>query len=213
MCVFSIFVILEKDKIELNSSFEISTKYEVNNTLNENCQYIHETPFAFCGESKINDCRNCLRESCSLIQCGQEEEDYVNHLDKFTTLYELCVPLSITDKKKKTLCKNFKGVNTYRQYNECIVENSEKYKSSRFDIYLCIILVIMIFSIIVIYYNVYIIKKKEMPFSPPFFLPELIFPTLYKKNNKMKNDEEKGFKRVSSTNSTNSYNNNIYNNI
>lgn len=204
MCVFSIFIIFEKENYGKRSSFKISTNYILNNKLNENCQYIHETPFAFCGESKLYDCRNCLRESCSLIQCGKEEEDSVNHFDNFETFYEICVPLSITDKKKKSLCKNFYGANTYRQYNECKFDINHNLQSSKSEIYIIIIFLILICSFFVIYYNVYLIKKRQMPFSPPGILPELLFPKPSEESKRMKSDDEKAFKHINQ-NSLNNY--------
>lgn len=76
MCVGSIFIVVHKsfspepeDDNTVNYSFVISSDY----VKGENCSYIHETPFAYCGESDIDDCRNCKRQGCTVIQCGTED--------------------------------------------------------------------------------------------------------------------------------------------
>ena len=195
MCVYSIYIIAQKENLNLPVSFKASIDYIETNS-NGSCQYIRESRYAFCGESKLSECRNCKRESCSLIQCGVENDD-ADHIDNFKTLYELCVPLSITDKKKKKICRNFNGVNTYRAYNECFFDNFNKFQFLTYDIYIVIILIILAVSFIIIYYNVYLIKKKQEPFSPPQILPKIFFPSYNSDYERMKSDDDRMMKHTS----------------
>ncbi len=68
MCVSNIYIYAIK-KFELENaeySFNISTSI----ITGENCSYIHENKFAYCGESNLDDCKNCKRQGCTVIECG-----------------------------------------------------------------------------------------------------------------------------------------------
>jgi hypothetical protein len=78
MCIPTIYVNVQK---AFNSnpeadgtteySFEISSEYVSWGS----CSYIHENAFAYCGESNLEDCRNCKRQGCTIVQCGNEVKD------------------------------------------------------------------------------------------------------------------------------------------
>ena len=51
-----------------NASYDISSEY----VIGENCAYIHQTPYAYCGESNLDECRNCQRQGCTIIECGMD---------------------------------------------------------------------------------------------------------------------------------------------
>jgi hypothetical protein len=51
-----------------DASYDISSEY----VIGENCAYIHQTSYAYCGESNLNECRNCQRQGCTVIECGND---------------------------------------------------------------------------------------------------------------------------------------------
>jgi hypothetical protein len=55
MCISSLYIYLIKQDESAQSTVDISTDY----VLGENCVFIHQTPYAYCGESNLEDCRNC----------------------------------------------------------------------------------------------------------------------------------------------------------
>ena len=67
----------------------------------------------------MEQCRKCQNIICSSIQCGKDVDNPVDYIDDFQTYNELCMPRNISDKRKKNMCKNFNGVNTYRAFYEC----------------------------------------------------------------------------------------------
>ena len=89
MCIKAIYINVKRSNFPksddnnstvVESSLNLSVDYMQGDS-NENCKYIHETPFAFCGESNLDDCRNCRRPSCTVIQCGYEASS--ENLEKF----------------------------------------------------------------------------------------------------------------------------------
>ena len=89
---------------------------------------------------------------------------------------ELCLPRNISDRRKKFMCKNFNGVNTYRIYYECDYNANYNFSFMTSEFYLFIVLIILVVSFIIIYYNNYLIKKKQKPFNLPSIFPETLFP-------------------------------------
>ena len=65
MCIEAFYLYPYSETLN-ETSFELSTEYVIGG----NCEYIHQNPFAYCGESNLDDCRNCLRQGCTIIQCG-----------------------------------------------------------------------------------------------------------------------------------------------
>jgi hypothetical protein len=51
-----------------NASYDISSEY----VIGENCAYIHQNSYAYCGESNLDECRNCERQGCTIIECGMD---------------------------------------------------------------------------------------------------------------------------------------------
>lgn len=62
-----------------NSSYDISTEYVIGG----NCAYIHQTHYAYCGESNLGECRNCQRQGCTIIECGLDPSYEVRKYVKF----------------------------------------------------------------------------------------------------------------------------------
>ena len=170
----------------MESSFEI-TITNIKTPQNEYCKSAHETPYISCGATSITDCKKCQNNLCSSIQCGKEIENPSNYIDKFETYNELCLPRNISDKRKKSMCKNFNGVNTYRIFYECDYNFKYNFSFKTSDFYLSIVIIILIVALIVIYYNNYLIRKKQQPFNVPAILPEALFPN----DNNIKNDYQK----------------------
>lgn len=94
MCVGSVYIVAHKSfspepevqpDAPINYSFEISSDY----VFGENCSYIHETPFAYCGESNLEDCRACNRQGCTVIQCGREVSNAKTALTNFVNIKKL----------------------------------------------------------------------------------------------------------------------------
>ena len=52
MCVYSIYIIAQKENLNLPVSFKASIDYIETNS-NGSCQYIRESRYAFFGESKL----------------------------------------------------------------------------------------------------------------------------------------------------------------
>ena len=84
MCVGNLFIYAIKTPSleKKEGSFLISTDI----VIGENCSYIHENKFAYCGESNLEDCKNCKRQGCTVIECGHDNLDknipFVNFLLK-----------------------------------------------------------------------------------------------------------------------------------
>ncbi len=71
MCIGAIYINAQRStNKEPNEeySYEISTEYISWGS----CSYIHEDAYAFCGESDLDECRNCKRHGCTIIDCGNE---------------------------------------------------------------------------------------------------------------------------------------------
>ncbi len=71
-------------------------------------------------------------------------------------MYELCVPYTVSGHDKYNKCLSFKDVTSYRSSGECEFDGLDGYSS--FTIFLIGVLVIsvLVFSLAVIYYNVYV---------------------------------------------------------
>ena len=140
-------------------------------------------------------CRNCQNNICSSIQCGKAIENPTDYIDEFQNIDELCIPRNISDKRKKSMCKNFNWANTYRMFYECDYNIKYKFSFMTSEFYLLIVIIILIFALIIIYYNNYLIKKKQKPFNVPFIVPEALFPDDKSVNNefqKRKNENKSG---------------------
>ena len=85
------------------------------------------------------------------------------------------------------MCKNFNGANTYRIFYECDYNFKYNFSFKTSDFYLSIVIIKLIVALIVIYYNNYLIRKKQQPFNVPAILPEALFPN----DNNIKNDYQK----------------------
>ena len=99
-----------------------------------------------------------------------------NNIDKFETYNELCIPRNISGKTKKSMCKNFKGANAYRIFYECDYNIKYSFSFMASEFYLFIIFIVLGISFIIIYYNNFLIKKKQKPFNMPSIFPESLFP-------------------------------------
>ena len=193
-CTPSLYLILEKDNKTENASFDITIS-NINTEGNEYCLPIQESSFITCGATPMDHCRKCKNNVCASIQCGKDVENPIDYIDDFQTYNELCIPRNISDKRKKNMCKNFSGVNTYRVFYECDYDIKYKFSFMTSEFYLFVVIIIIVFALIIIYYNNYLIKKKEKPFNVPFFAPEALFPDEKNINSefkKMRNENNNG---------------------
>ena len=189
MCVPSLFLIFEKNNKTKESSFNITIN-NIKGSKNEYCKYIRKTPFILCGSTSLEVCKSCENDMCSSIQCGKDIENPMYNIDKFETYNELCVPRNISDTKKKSMCKNFKGVNAYRIFYECDYNIKYSFPFMTSEFYLLIIFIILGLSFIIIYYNNYLIKKKQKHYNMPSIFPESLFPNdINNEYQKMKNGD------------------------
>ncbi len=124
----------------------------------------------------MEQCRKCQNIICSSIQCGKDVDNPVDYIDDFQTYNELCMPRNISDKRKKNMCKNFNGVNTYRAFYECDYNIKYNFSFMTSEFYLFVVIVLLVLALIIIYYNNYLIKRKQKPFKVPFIIPEALFP-------------------------------------
>ena len=69
ICVNSLYLLIQKENPNEDSSFIISVTFS---TENKSCHSLIETPFSYCGQSTLEDCRQCRRQSCSILQCGSK---------------------------------------------------------------------------------------------------------------------------------------------
>jgi len=71
-------------------------------------------------------------------------------------MYELCIPYTVSNEEKLKRCKAFNGVNQFQSSGTCEYDDLEGYSSmSIFFIGLSVIIV-LIFSFSVIYYNLHV---------------------------------------------------------
>ena len=86
ICTNALFLSLEKENYNINSSFTISISIlpEENN---EDCTYHSQNSFTFCGNANLKDCKYCRVESCSIVQCGKEIINETGREDQFVYLY------------------------------------------------------------------------------------------------------------------------------
>ena len=87
LCVHYFFIKLWAINESEKSQFKMDLNY-VKNKKQENCKYIHENSFTYCGQSSLEECRNCKTINCAVIQCGFEENGFELE-DKFVYKYIL----------------------------------------------------------------------------------------------------------------------------
>ena len=142
-------------------SFSISTSYITGGS----CLYIHENAFAYCGESNLDECRSCRKPGCTVIQCGSESSESKALQPSFVNYtliliqkkeYELCVPYTVTDKEKLEKCLSFTGVTTYKPTGQCEYDDLDGYSSISVFLIGLVVIVILVFCLAVIYYNIYV---------------------------------------------------------
>ena len=65
-----------------NTIVSISPQFFVfSNYSTENCGYTHQSAMGYCGESSIDDCKNCKWSGCNLIQCGNNvKKEFVRYI-------------------------------------------------------------------------------------------------------------------------------------
>ena len=160
---------MKKENINLIST--LSIKVEINSE-SEGCKLQEENSLSFCGQSDIEECRNCKRLSCTVIQCGSIDKNNNN----FNSLYELCIPYFLTDEEKSERCKNLNNANSFQNSGKCEYDDLEGFSSFTIFIIFIVVIGIVIFSVSVIYYNIYLYKTGEVPFEPYNFMPEFLFP-------------------------------------
>lgn len=83
MCVNSLYLLIQRDSDNEDSSFNISVQF---NNENKSCLSITENPFSYCGQSSLEDCRQCRRQSCSIIQCGSKTGSSFVNIKHFTLI-------------------------------------------------------------------------------------------------------------------------------
>lgn len=149
--------------ITAHSSFEVNIDFIVNE-ITDDSQYIYETPFAFCGESNLEDCRNCGRPSCALIKCGYEELNDEQE-EKFHTVNEVCLPYLTHDKQIREICKRFYLSTTYRPSGNCDYGDAAGYSYVKMIMFGVLIASAIIGSLIVLYYQVYVCIKYKSVFN------------------------------------------------
>lgn len=162
---------------------------------NQYCKPTNKTSFVSCGSTALEKCRDCGNNMCSSIQCGKEVEKPVDYIDQFVIYNELCIPRNISDKKKKSMCKNFHGVNSYRVFYSCDYNIKYSFSFITSEFYMILVLIILGLTSIIVYYNNYLIKKKQKPFNLPLRFLETLFPNDNNINNEyqqMKSEDKFG---------------------
>jgi hypothetical protein len=72
-------------------------------------------------------------------------------------MYELCIPYTVSNEEKLNRCLSFNGVNQYRTTGTCEYDDLEGYSSMNILLIGFLVIVVLIFCISVIYYNIYVI--------------------------------------------------------
>ena len=114
MCVNSLYLLIQKENPNQDSSFTISVNFSTNN---HSCLPIIENSFSYCGQSTLEDCRQCRRQSCSIIQCGSKTgTSFVIFFSYFYRLpYMSYVSLILSQMKKKR--KNVLALTTWTRFS------------------------------------------------------------------------------------------------
>lgn len=71
-------------------------------------------------------------------------------------MYELCVPYTVSNEEKLKRCMAFNGVNQYRSSGICEYDDLEGYSSTSIFLIGLLVIIIVIFCVSIIYYNVYV---------------------------------------------------------
>jgi len=71
-------------------------------------------------------------------------------------MYELCVPYTVSGEEKYQKCTKFNGVTTYRPSQECEYDNLDGYSSLTIFVIGIAVILVLVCSLAVIYYNVYV---------------------------------------------------------
>lgn len=79
----------------------------------------------------------------------------------FVIYEDICIPRNISNQMKNEICLNFNEANSFRTYNECIYESNLNFNYISSRIYLIIIIILFVLILAIIYYNKYLIAKKE----------------------------------------------------
>jgi hypothetical protein len=75
---------------------------------------------------------------------------------RFSKMYELCIPYTVSNQEKLNRCLAFNGVNQYRPTGTCEYDDLEGYSSMNIFFIGFLVIIVLIFCISVIYYNVYV---------------------------------------------------------
>ena len=119
---------------------------------NSPCTLRQETNLSYCTESKIDDCKACKRPGCSAIECGNISGG------KFVGHFDLCISKDLTTDDKEQMCSQFDGITTYNKNNStvCYFDDLDGYSFSSVFIIFILVAFVIVFSIVVIYYNFYV---------------------------------------------------------
>ena len=167
-CYSSLFLVVYSESPTALASFEIKfTLLEkkpcipMNLSLNEVCAAIEPSK---CSTNK----------NCSKVECGNITNN------KFVTQSEVCASSEFTDQEYLYLCNGIGGVTAF---NKIIpIENETDYFGNL--VIIVAISIFALFSLMVICYNVYLIKTDKILFTPPSYFPEFLFPPGSSKNDK-----------------------------
>ena len=106
----------------------------------------------------------------------------------FVIYEDICIPRNISNQMKNEICLNFNEANSFRTYNECIYESNLNFNYISSRIYLIIIIILFVLILAIIYYNKYLIAKKEKPFNAPSILAQTLFPNINDYQSKKSNE-------------------------
>ena len=98
-------------------------------------------------------------------------------------MYELCLPYTLSHNEKLKRCQAFYGVTNIQSSGTCEYDDLAGYSSLSVFIIGLLFIIVIVFSITVIYYNIYVIisnsqltRHNTPPFIVPGILPEFLFP-------------------------------------
>ncbi len=68
----------------------------------------------------------------------------------------MCLPYTVSDAEKLARCLNFQDVETYKPSGECEYDDLDGYSSFTIFIIGLAVIIVLVFSLAVIYYNIYV---------------------------------------------------------
>lgn len=206
LCLNELFIVVSPIVVK---STEDDTKNKASLTIdstfykNSPCVLRQETHLSICAESKIEDCRSCKRNGCSVVECGNTSNG------NFVHFFDICLANDLKNDEKEKVCQEFDGIKTFNKKKAlCEFEDLEGYSTASVILIFILSAFVIVFSLVVVYYNVYLLKHSEPPFEPPTFFPIFLFPRESESNKEDNKREAQNLSNLNKIFKSNDFDNN-----